>query len=269
MDRLDDADAADEVEKEIQHIVPLGPGGKSSMLVRMVPLASYAWGLGEEAAGEGQVESQAGDRPEVVPESEFRLVGPVEATPDSDDPFQVSVSALMCLDRCPRWYVYEYMLGLSRVQGSLVAPSFGVETEARLNAAQRGSVVHHVCQWVQNEKHARTLLGKQHDVKLRGDALSGAVEDLLAFDMQPPLRALRRRQMAGENKRFCSTWALQVVSGIADYIAIDDDKLGTVVDLKTNRLDEEGIELAARDYRTQMDAYTCGRGGWGQSALRY
>jgi ATP-dependent helicase/nuclease subunit A len=256
LDRLDDADAADEVEKEIQHIVPLGPGGKSSMLVRMVPLASYAWGLGEEAAGEGQVESQAGDRPEVVPESEFRLVGPVEATPDSDDPFQVSVSALMCLDRCPRWYVYEYMLGLSRVQGSLVAPSFGVETEARLNAAQRGSVVHHVCQWVQNEKHARTLLGKQlHDVyRLRGDALSGAVEDLWPlicnYLESPEASADGRREQA-----FLLDLGVAVVSGIADYIAIDDDKLGTVVDLKTNRLDEEGIELATRDYRTQMDAY--------------
>ncbi len=64
-----------------------------------------------------------------------------------------------------------------------------------------------------------------------------------------------------------------MVSGIADYIAIDDDKSGTVVDLKSNRLNEEGIELAARDYRTQMDAYALAahRGGWGGrgGSLRY
>ena len=258
LDRLDGAEAADEAEKEIQHIVPLGPGGKSSMLVRMVPLASYVWDPGEEAAGQGQIEpgARASNWPDMIPESEFRLVGPVEAMADIDDPFQVSVSALMCLDRCPRWYVYEYVLGLSRVQGSLIAPSFGEEVEVRLNAAQRGSVVHHVCQWARDEKHAKALLGKQlYEVYgLRGDALASAEEELWPlicnYLVSPEASADGRREQA-----FLLDLGAAVVSGIADYIAIDDDKSGTVVDLKSNRLNEEGIELAARDYRTQMDAY--------------
>lgn len=267
----DVASGCGDAEEVFEAVVALGPGSEALVHVRMLPLAGYMWDKGAEEAGKGPaagyvsgLASELAQEAATVPTGsavlraesvadQFRLVGPVKVAPDQDDPVQVSVSALMCLDRCPRWYVYEYVLGLSRVQGSLVAPSVGMEM--RLNAAQRGSVVHSVCQWARNENEAMTLLKKQLGAYgLRGRAFVESEEELWLLIRNyldsPEASAEGRREQA-----FLLDLGAAVVSGIADYIAVDQFMVGTVVDLKTNRLDDEGIDLAARDYRTQMDAY--------------
>lgn len=231
-------------------IVPLGPDGRVTILVKKTSVLDYEFREGKAAPSADSHAPSDRSAGQLTP----ALVGPVRASADPDYPFQVSVSGLMCLARCPRWYVYEYVLGLERIHRNVIG-SNRVGSEVKLNAAQRGQIVHAVCQWARSEEQAKELL--VHHLKAYGlcdEALERMMMNLWPlvcnYLSSPEASASGMREQS-----FLLDLGESVVSGIVDFVSVDENKTGLVMDLKTNTLDESDIENAAEDYRVQMDSY--------------
>lgn len=220
------------------------------VLVTMTPLAEAEHGVEAMwrcAAGGSPVGEEVALARDSAPDGKPPLVAPIHQVAPIPS---ISVSALMCLSRCPRWYVYEYVLGLSRVSG-FEGEGEGLET---MSASLRGQIVHEVCRRARTEQEAREALRHELDsLGVSGDSRAAMEEKLLplvrAFLKSPEARAEGYREQP-----FLLALGHTVVAGIMDYVAYHDHG-AVVVDLKTNAITEGEAEMVAEDYRVQMKAY--------------
>jgi ATP-dependent helicase/nuclease subunit A len=167
---------------------------------------------------------------------------------------QISVSALMCLARCPRWYVYEYSLGLARV-GRSVAPTALRGPVEWLNASQRGQVVHAVCQKARTSEEAAEVLNSE----LGAYGVTEAARLELVAKLSPMidkfLESPEARLEGVWEQPFLLNVGETVVSGVMDLVIPGAGGHVTIVDLKTNTIEKHEVKSAAEDYRVQMQAY--------------
>lgn len=165
-----------------------------------------------------------------------------------------SVSALMCLDRCRQWYLYEHVLGLGRIGSSFMPAAVGGRV-AWLNASQRGQVVHAVCQRARTPEEAAKAL--------RRELSAFGLTDKARSEMEARLSPMIARFLASPEARLGGVWEQPflfalggtVVSGVMDLVIPGAAGDVTIVDLKTNAIEEHEVEAAAEDYRVQMQAY--------------
>ncbi|MCR4426733.1 MAG: UvrD-helicase domain-containing protein [Firmicutes bacterium] len=171
---------------------------------------------------------------------------------------RVSVSALMCYEHCARRYVYEYRYRLPYITPQDL--SCGLDEHAApvdaLSAAQRGGIVHAVCERIREPEQADELLRAEIETlglppecacQLCSDLAPMVRAHLARFPITPSAEIRREAEFALRLDPF-------VVVGVVDRL-VRRGAEAVVVDLKTNRIDAAHVAETAARYRVQLDAY--------------
>lgn len=228
-------------------VAVIGQNEDASVLVTITPLAAAGGGergVAPSATPQPLRPSQLSAEPPML----VRPVTPAAAVKAA------SVSALMCLDRCRRWYVYEYGLGLGRI-GQTTRPEALRGPTTWLNASQRGQVVHAVCRQVVTGGQAATALRRELD----SFGVTGSARAEVEARLSPMISRFLKSPEACLGGVWEQPFLLDlrgtVVSGIMDLVIAGAGGDVTIVDLKTNTIEEREVEAAAKDYMVQMRAY--------------
>ncbi len=160
------------------------------------------------------------------------------------------------------------------VQGvRLRVPVF--EGERPLTAAQRGTALHMVMQYLNYDRtnsfgeiadEVTRLVEGRYITPQQGNAVNPA--DILAFFRSELGRRLRRSPRVEREFKFsllapaadyypgAPTGEEVLLPGVVDCWFVDEDGAVTVVDFKTDRVAQDAVERRAEDYRPQLEAYS-------------
>ncbi|MBP7892046.1 MAG: UvrD-helicase domain-containing protein [Firmicutes bacterium] len=220
------------------------------------PLDEAAAGRDNQTERAGREATRPRDEPPGI--AEFApLAGPVRIVAGAAGaPIQFSVSALMCLSHCARWYLYEYVYRLGRIPRDL---RNAFEVELQLTAAVRGQVVHSVCErcgQATDSAQARALLLDELHLRGADSVLACSVADELMPMVDTFLRRYPGPSRGGQREiGFLMDVGGPVVSGVMDRVDVLPDGSVLVVDFKTNRVRGPAVDEAAARYVVQLDAY--------------
>lgn len=149
------------------------------------------------------------------------------------------------------------------------------EGEKPLTAAQRGTALHMVMQYLNYDRagsfeeladEVTRLVEGRYITPQQGNAVNPA--DILAFFRSELGQRLRRSRRVEREFKFsllapatdyypeADSGEEVLLQGVVDCWFVEEDGTVTVVDFKTDRVAQDGVDRRALDYRPQLDAYT-------------
>jgi len=193
--------------------------------------------------------------------------GSPSALPAAQLPATLSFSALDDLERCGYRYYLERILGLPEDGQDGDGAAAGSEGPARerLDARERGTLVHRLLEDTDFAAAVAPSSERVGEVARELDlAISARQADGLALMIAAALRAEPARRIAAARSArreypfaFSLPGSRQLIGGVIDLLATEDDGGALVVDYKSNVLSahEDLGKLVERDYSLQREIY--------------
>ncbi|MCK4257516.1 MAG: UvrD-helicase domain-containing protein [Halanaerobiales bacterium] len=178
--------------------------------------------------------------------------------------YEFSPTALMTYEKCPRWYYHRFV---EKMPFSIANPldRLTVKDNNLLQGAERGTLVHFLCEKARNIEEVPEIL--QKGVRQLGFNVAGpdALANILA-DIQPLMNnyfqhendlyhMLETKEI--KEKRELSFYLIldqSLIRGIIDRVIISEDEV-IIFDYKTNQITEDEIEKESKKYLLQMEVY--------------
>lgn len=196
----------------------------------------------------------------------LRRLEPAPAPEENGNP--LSVHKLVAFARCPRQYYYETVLGLPPSEPAPVDEKSGDGAPPlRLNAAERGRILHHFCSLYTGAEPVAAVLDRTLE---KEGFLDPATRDRL----MPSLHTAAQRYASGEIHRQAERIARGDEGGIVhsdlelmyrtpalwlrgriDKLIVNAGGEATLIDLKTDRVNGEEAAARAQEYALSMQMY--------------
>ncbi len=184
--------------------------------------------------------------------------------------YEFSPTALMTFSKCPRWYYYS---NIEKMPLSVVDPLQSLtlwdvqKDEFVVKGAERGSVIHFLCEKAQKLEEVPEILAKGiRQLRLNQLLLKPKAQERLLKDVKPVMEQYFEREAElyqefnsdqfEEYRELSFDLVLDhsLIRGTVDRVLMTEDRL-LILDYKTNQIKKDEFEEESKKYKLQMEIY--------------